>query len=233
MILATLVAPRFDRREQLIEVSVFLLLIVPSMVLGLFVVRQGGLSFAIVAWATILRDLGLAGLVCFLAWRNGEPVERIGWSLRNGPREAVLGAALFFPFTYAARQLDGVLQAVGFSAPATPMPDLVPGFGLGQIGLALLLVTVVAATEETIFRGYLICRFRSLTRSPAAAVWLAAFVFCLGHGYEGSAGLITVGVMGLLLGVVYLWRGSLVAPMVIHFLQDFTGIVLPPLLATS
>ena len=80
MILATLVAPRFDRREQLIEVSVFLLLIVPSMVLGLFVVRQGGLSFAIVAWATVLRDLGLAGLVCFLAWRNGEPVERICWS---------------------------------------------------------------------------------------------------------------------------------------------------------
>jgi membrane protease YdiL (CAAX protease family) len=231
MILATFVAPRFDRREQLLEVFVFLLLIVPSMVLGLFVVRQGGLSFAIVAWATILRDLGLACLVWFFVWRNGEPLQRIGWSLRHGRRDAALGVAIFFPFAYGARLLDGALQSVGFSAPATPLPALVPGSSLGQIGLALLLVAIVAVTEETIFRGYLIRRFAALTRSPAAAVWLAAFAFSLGHGYEGSAGLITVGAMGLVLGVVYLWRGSLVAPMVIHFLQDFVGIALPPLLA--
>jgi membrane protease YdiL (CAAX protease family) len=55
-------------------------------------------------------------------------------------------------------------------------------------------------------------------------------IFSLGHGYEGSAGVITVGFMGLVFALVYLWRGSLVAPMVMHFLQDFIGIVLSPLL---
>jgi membrane protease YdiL (CAAX protease family) len=29
---------------------------------------------------------------------------------------------------------------------------------------------------------------------------------------------------------VYLWRGSLVAPIVMHFLQDFLAIVLLPIL---
>ncbi len=38
------------------------------------------------------------------------------------------------------------------------------------------------------------------------------------------------GVMGLAFALVYLWRRSLVAPMVMHFLQDFIGIVLLPLL---
>jgi membrane protease YdiL (CAAX protease family) len=36
--------------------------------------------------------------------------------------------------------------------------------------------------------------------------------------------------MGLGLAFVYLWRQTLVAPIVMHFLQDFGGIVLLPLL---
>ena len=42
--------------------------------------------------------------------------------------------------------------------------------------------------------------------------------------------MVTVGTMGLVFAVIYLWRQSLVAPMVMHFLQDFIGIVLAPLL---
>jgi hypothetical protein len=70
----------------------------------------------------------------------------------------------------------------------------------------------------------------AVTGSPLAAALLSAAIFSLGHGYEGSAGVITVGVMGLVFGFVYLWRQSLVAPIVMHFLQDFIGIVLVPLL---
>jgi membrane protease YdiL (CAAX protease family) len=89
---------------------------------------------------------------------------------------------------------------------------------------------VVALAEETIFRGYLILRFKAITTNTASAVLASAVIFSLGHGYEGSAGVITVGVMGLVFAFVYLWRKSLVAPVVMHFLQDFIGIVLLPLL---
>ena len=96
--------------------------------------------------------------------------------------------------------------------------------------MAFVLVVVVAIAEETIFRGYLMLRFNTIFASPVAALFLSAAIFSLGHGYEGSAGVVTVGTMGLVFGLVYLWRQSLVAPMVMHFLQDFTGIVLIPLL---
>jgi membrane protease YdiL (CAAX protease family) len=56
---------------------------------------------------------------------------------------------------------------------------------------------------------------------------LFAVVFSLGHGYEGTAGVVTVGFIGLAFALVYQWRGSLVAPMVMHFLQDFCEIFLP------
>lgn len=68
-------------------------------------------------------------------------------------------------------------------------------------------------------------RFASITGSPLTAVLISTVFFALGHGYEGTAGVATVGVMGLIFAFIYLWRGSLVAPMVMHFCQDFLGIV--------
>jgi membrane protease YdiL (CAAX protease family) len=57
------------------------------------------------------------------------------------------------------------------------------------------------------------------------AVAVSSVIFSLGHGYEGLAGMITVGALGATFATVYLWRKSLVAPMVMHFLQDFVTIV--------
>jgi membrane protease YdiL (CAAX protease family) len=45
--------------------------------------------------------------------------------------------------------------------------------------------------------------------------------------------LITVLFMGIVCGLIYLWRGSLIAPMVMHLLQDFIGIVALPVLGGS
>ena len=67
--------------------------------------------------------------------------------------------------------------------------------------LAFILVTVVAVAEETIFRGYLILRFRAVTGRTSAAVLLSSIVFSLGHGYEGMAGVISV----FSLGWFWLW----------------------------
>jgi membrane protease YdiL (CAAX protease family) len=221
---------RPSRREQLFEVSAFLFLIVPSLALSFFAVKQGTLSFVITAIATILRDLALVSLILFFIWRNREAITRIGWSLKNGWRDVVLGVVLFIPFFYGAGLLENILHQAGFSVPSTPTPSFLAAQGITEIILAFVLVVVVAIAEETIFRGYLILRFRGLAASPVVAILLSAFVFSLGHGYEGTAGVVTVGTMGAVFAIIYVWRKSLVAPMVMHFLQDFIGIVLLPLL---
>jgi uncharacterized protein len=219
-----------SRKEQTLEVGALLFLIVPSLVLSLFVVQQGNLQFTLVAIATILRDLALVCLVCFFLWRNQEPVLRIGWTLRHAVRELFVGGALFAPLCIGAAMLEWALLRLGFSAPATPLPSFLKERGPAEATLAVILVLVVAVAEETIFRGYLLLRFRAVLRSNTAAVLLSSAIFAVGHGYEGSAGLVTVGVMGAAFAVVYLWRRSLVAPITMHFLQDFLSIVLLPLL---
>ncbi len=221
-------SPEPDRKEQILEISVFLFLIVPSMALSFFAINQGSLSFSLSAVATILRDLSLVSLILFFLWHNHEPMRSIGWDFTNFWKEFALGMILFFPLFYISGNLENVLHALGLSVPSTAPAFLTPK-GFVEIVLALFLVVVVAIAEETIFRGYLILRFRALTNNVVALL-LSAAVFSLGHGYEGTAGLITVGFMGLVFALIFEWRRSLVAPMVMHFLQDFTVIVLFPLL---
>jgi membrane protease YdiL (CAAX protease family) len=110
------------------------------------------------------------------------------------------------------------------------MPSFLGAKGEGEIILAAVLVGVVALAEEIIFRGYLLLRFQGLKLPPSWAALLSTFIFSLGHGYEGSSGLLTVGAMGLFFALVYLWRRSLVAPIIMHFLQDFISIVIPAML---
>jgi membrane protease YdiL (CAAX protease family) len=218
-----------NRTEQLTEVSVFLFLIVPSMVLSFFAIKQGTLDFVLVAFATILRDLALVSLILLFLWRNSEHVDGIGWTSKNVWKEIGLGIGFYIPFFFATEFFERILRMAGLSAPSTPLSSLMAARGMPELLLTLVLVVVVALAEETIFRGYLLLRLRAITTSPAAALLLSAGFFSLGHGYEGSAGRITIGVMGVILALVYLWRRNLVAPIVMHFLQDFIGIVLLPL----
>lgn len=215
----------------LFEVGVFLFLILPSIALSFFAVKAGSLSFNLTSAATILRDLGLVALIMYFFWCKGEPLQRLGWRWQNYPREMLLGAVLYIPLTFAAGIIETALINAGFSSPATPLPALQATGSIFESLLGLVLVAVVAFTEETVFRGYLMLRFRQLTSSETLAVILTTFIFAFGHGYEGTAGVGTVAFLGLVFALVYLWRGSLVAPMTMHFLQDFLGIVLGPLLS--
>ena len=221
---------RYRWWEQLFELFVFLALIVPAMVIGLFVKERTIVAFPVLAVATMANDLALFALIVFFLWRNGEGDARIGLTWKNGWSDVILGVFLFSVVFIVAGFLDAFLRRLGFSGPSTAMMKELMPRGMWQVLLGVVLVTVVALAEETIFRGYLIHRLSNLTGSMVAAVIISSVIFALPHVYEGVAGAITVGVMGLMFALVYVWRGSLVAPIVAHFMQDFIGIVLLPVL---
>ena len=219
-----------SRRMELFEVAVFLLLIVPSMIISFLALGGETLGFTLLAVSVIFRDISLTCLVVFFLWREGEPLARLGWKFTKVKEEAVLGAALFLPILYGESMIERVLEWFGFSPNISGVPQFLTAKGPLEIFLACILVAVVAVAEETIFRGYLLLRFRGITGSIAAAVLISSAVFSLGHGYEGAAGIGTVGVLGVILALIYVWRKSLVAPVVLHFLIDFFPLVLLPLL---
>ncbi len=213
------------------ELAVFLFILLPALVLSLFTVQSSSPSFVVVAVATIFQDLGLTSLVLYFFWRSGEGRAALGWR-GSLPLEVLVGAVLFVPTFFAAGLLEATLRRTGLSSEGK-LPSFLAAKGGGEMVLAVVLVVVVAVAEESIFRGYLLRRFANVTASPVAAVLLSAAVFAIGHGYEGSAGVVTVGFLGVVFALVYMWRGSLVAPMVMHLLQDLIGIVVAPLVTGS
>lgn len=95
----------------------------------------------------------------------------------------------------------------------------------------LLVWLAVALLEETIYRGYLITEIRAAGGSSWFVALLAiagsATVFGLSHWYQGRAGALSTGLVGGLLGVLFVAQDyNLWAPIVAHGVIDTVGIVL-------
>ena len=87
-------------------------------------------------------------------------------------------------------------------------------------------VSVTAGIEEEIvFRGFLFAYFAGWwSGSPAAVmIVLAGLVFGIGHLYQGAAGVVRAGSLGILFGVIYWMTGSVWAPMLLHAAVDLTS----------
>lgn len=205
----------------------FLLVLLPWMGFATIGARPQDLNFFTVAVVVIFHDVALMVLAVYLVWRNGEGIAAVGWIRTGAMREFVIGAALFIPMTIGVSLIEALLQATGLAQPAKTPSYLLPQGG-GDYALALLLLIVVAISEETIFRGYLLRRFSQVTGSRWIGVAVTSAIFALGHAYQGPLGVVAVGVIGVILALVYLKRGSLIAPITMHFIQDFIGLIVVP-----
>ena len=223
-------ADRQERKKQAIELCVFLLLVLPAMVISLFVADRNSLGFTTTAAAAISHNIALVSLIVYFLWRNGEPFTRIGWTFSNPEREISAGLWLYLLLFFAISILETALINAGLPPPPKSLPPFLAAKGAVGYALAFILVVVVAVAEETIFRGYLILRLADVTRSKSAAVAVSTLIFTMGHSYEGVMGMSVVAFIGFALSLVYVWRKSLIAPIVMHFLQDFANLVLMPLL---
>jgi uncharacterized protein len=212
-------------KEQLLEVLTFCFLIVPALAFSFVAGPALHENFLVGVLGVVLSDLALVALILFFLWHNNESISRIGWISNDFFKEFILGILLFIPFVYLISVIEPWLQSSGLSFPKGHIPSFLKPTLTSQKIIVTGLIVIVAICEETIFRGYLILRFKSITGSSAIAVILSSIIFSIGHGYEGFGGAVVVGIMGAIFAIVFLWRKSLIAPMVMHFLQDFIAII--------
>lgn len=215
------------RRLYRIETFVFLLVLLSSTGFTLAGASPERLGFILVAAVIIFHDLALTALALYLVWRSGEGVRAIGWVRRGAGREALLGVGLFIPLFIGVALLQALLRAAGLAEPVAPPEYLLPRTG-AERGVALLLLATVAVAEETVFRGYLLRRFMQAGGGRGLAVVLSTLIFALGHAYQGALGIVGVAAIGVVFALIYLRRGSLVAPIVMHFIQNFIGLIVAP-----
>ncbi|MFZ0661117.1 MAG: type II CAAX endopeptidase family protein [Acidobacteriaceae bacterium] len=82
--------------------------------------------------------------------------------------------------------------------------------------------------EEVLYRGFLYHSFADFWHwSVIAGLIAAAAFFGLGHGYQGVTGILTTGILGGVLSLIYLSTGSLLAPMILHAVLDLRILLFP------
>jgi uncharacterized protein len=95
----------------------------------------------------------------------------------------------------------------------------------------LLTWTLAAFGEEMVWRGYVMNRVADLGKRTRLA-WIVSLlavniVFGFAHSYQGITGIIDEGLMGVLLGAMYLASGrNLSVPIIAHGVADTTDLLL-------
>ena len=81
--------------------------------------------------------------------------------------------------------------------------------------------------EEILFRGFLINYAQSvLAMETAGAVALSSAIFALGHYYQGTANMVRVGLVGVVLGIVFVVTDSIIYCAVLHAILDLGALPL-------
>ncbi len=187
---------------------------------GIAPVTADGTLSATFVFALSLGDTAvLVTLMLWLLIRNGDRPRDVFLGSRRLGEEVAVGVlsvpvvvAMVLVLSLLIRALLPALRNV----PANPLEGL-----LGtQTGLLAFLAVVIIAggLREELQRAFLLHRFRTDLGSAGAGLVVTSIAFGLGHTLQGWDAAILTGVLGATWGVMYLTRGSAVAPIVSHSL---------------
>ncbi|PSP76250.1 CPBP family intramembrane metalloprotease [Halobacteriales archaeon QS_3_64_16] len=161
------------------------------------------------------------GLVLLGAWYTEIPLAALGVPGVPQVGTLVLGAGLGIALHAGNELMAAGASALGFSPPedlrAMLAPDSVASWALLLGGI----LPAIAFVEELLFRAALI---GALSAGFAVSPWLLAILssiaFAVGHGAQGSLGMLVTGSLGLALAAAFVLTGSLFVVVLAHYLVN-------------
>jgi uncharacterized protein len=177
----------------------------------------GHLRVAYVVTLSLLDAVALVGLVLLFLYAHGERPRDILFGRRSIRAEAAYG----IPLILVAIVLGvGVLAVILKFVPSlrtvqhNPLQELLRS--PRDAWLFAFVVIVAGGLREEIQRAFLLHRFRVWLGGPIVGLVVTSAAFGVGHALQGADAMIATALLGAFWGVVYLRRGSVVAPMVSH-----------------
>jgi membrane protease YdiL (CAAX protease family) len=185
----------------------------------------------------LLLGLLLSVAVAWIGMRfQGVSWSDLGLKRPRKPRTliivSVVATLCLLPATYALRQ---VVTAVSSQKPSLDAFRAIEG-NPGALLIALVVVwTFAAFGEELLFRGFLMNSFYRLMEGSRLRDWskwgisltVTSILVGLGHTYQGVAGMVITGVIGLCFGMLYLCsRRNLWPGILTHGFYDTAAFVL-------
>jgi CAAX protease family protein len=176
--------------------------------------------------SVVVSQWSLVGVTAILlgAWGGGLAAIGQGPGV-SGPRTALVALALLIAFAVLSR----ITLAQLATAAASELPvhvaragRILPKDGIERTGFVPVAITA-GVCEEILYRGWLPWAIAAWTGSLPAGFVLAAIVFGFGHAYQGRNGMILTALLGLFLGAVVAWTGSLLPGQFLHVAVDLVN----------
>jgi uncharacterized protein len=173
----------------------------------LFTIAWEWLLFALAAWGIKLGGGSIESVI-------GER-----WSTaKQFGRDLGIGVL----FLVGSNILLAGLQAILRPGPNANIGRLLPRSAT-EITLWMFLSLSAGICEEFTFRGYLQQQLNGWLKNAVAAVVIQGIIFGAAHAYQGLKLVLTIVVLGSLIGWLAQWRKSTKPGMISHFLQDAIG----------
>jgi membrane protease YdiL (CAAX protease family) len=187
---------------------------------------EGGLSLTFLVLIGTFDTVLLLALIAWLTRRRGESLTRLFFGHRPPLREALLGVALAPAVLGIITATMLVIRLVAPTLRTVPENPL-EALARSREGLVIMLamVTLAGGVREELQRAFLLDRFRQDLGGATTGLLITSVGFGVGHLLQGWDAVIVTGLLGLLWGVVYLRRGSTIAPMVSHALANAVQVV--------
>lgn len=198
----------------------------PTQILALAVILAAGLvpatssaQLTLPAVTTLLSidALLLLTLVVFFLRRHGERLHDVFLGVRHVRGEVFLGLVLTLPVLMVAsglvaglRTVWPWLQTVGENPLAQLLQSPADAWLFGTVAV------LAGGVREELQRAFVLHRFSQRLGGPLVGLAIFSAVFGAGHTLQGIDVAATTGVLGALWGALYLWRRSVVAPVVCH-----------------
>lgn len=173
------------------------------------------------------------GIICALLafWGSGWKLDEFGISSHSW-RNNIIKASAFAIVLYLVMEF-GVQHILNsyFGSPDISSFDPIRGNIVVYLLYLIMMIIVAGFGEEFLYRGYLMT-YLSKAMGNTNLAWIGSafmvsFVFGLAHAYQGISGMVSTGLIGLILSLTFAFsQKNLVLLMLIHIIYDFIGITL-------
>jgi len=178
-------------------------------------------------WFSIWSSMGMGifgVLTCVLILRTaGHKAVTIGLTFRNFLLDVAIGVSAFglsVLFIAVVTIFIIFIYPEMLSNPPAAQEAIEKSFPRLSFPVLALMTLTVAFWEEYVFRGFVLTRLQALFKRWWLTVPIGSLVFGLVHLYEGILAVLVIFVIGGIMGGLFVWRRSLVAPMAFHFMHN-------------
>lgn len=173
-------------------------------------------------YSNSLMLAGMAILILADWWFFKRPFQRMGFQLPTNTL-LVYAAIALTCLLYVLDMIYTKMKVKKSAQSNTPIPFLPARWN--EIPVYLIMCFSAAAFEEIIFRGFMVTYFIKPYEDgfPWMAVCFPATLFAMGHFYQGIGAVVKIFLLSALFALIFIYSGSLLYVMIIHFLIDLIG----------